>query len=29
MPRPFINTLAEVRAGGAIDDLDAETSHEN
>jgi len=23
MPRPFINTLAEVRAGGAIDDLDA------
>ena len=24
MPRPFINTLAEVRAGGAIDDLDAD-----
>lgn len=23
MPRPFINTLAEVRAGGAVDDLDA------
>lgn len=22
MPRPFINTLADVRAGGVIDDLD-------